>query len=202
MDVLTIVKVIGALGAVIALWYKIYEFRFNKKSRLREEYKFSKNFLSDINECKLHPYAIEIGYQAIAGTEIVKPNEIEYILSLENPAQCLKDYILSRQLMEKLETKGNLSLKFKKKYIKNWSRKWRKGMYFSLYMVFAFIALSPVIVSKYINIEFSKTFALLVISLPFGGIYAWAALNAHSKIKRGEHLMTNQKQHTQRVVIE
>jgi hypothetical protein len=201
MDVLTIVKIIGTIGAIITLWYKIYEFRFYKKSRLRDEYKFSKSFLSDINECELHPYSLEIGYQAIVGTEAVKPNEIEYILSLENPVQCLRDYILSKQLLEKLETKGDLSLRFKKKYVKSRARNWRKVMYFFLYMIFAFIALSPFIVSTYINLEFSKIFAMFIISLPFGGLYAWIALNAHSKIIRAEHLVANQTQHTQRVVI-
>ncbi|NOQ79577.1 MAG: hypothetical protein GQ546_09275 [Gammaproteobacteria bacterium] len=201
MDIATSAKLIGAFVAIFSIWRVIYEIRIGRKKHLREEYEFAKKFLNEVHEDNIHPYPLEKGYQAIAGTSTVKAYEIEYILSLKDPVQCLKDYVLSKQLMEKIETKGDLKLTFKSKYINSWSRNWRKSIYFLWYMFFAFIALGPFLLQSHLNTSLSVMAIQLIFTIPFGGFYAWSAANAFLKIKRGEHLVENQKKHTQRVII-
>lgn len=201
MDVTTVVKIISAFLAIIGVWRTLYDLKTGRMTYLRAEYDFSKKFLSDINnkDLEIHPYSLEKGYQAIAGNKAVKSDEVKYILSLENPVQCLKDYIFSKQLMEKIEKTGNLKLAFRKKYKKAWSSNWRKVMYFILYVVFSFIALSPFLLQSNFNISFSNMLIQLLFSIPFGGLYAWSAINAYWKIKRGEFLVENQEEHTKRI---
>ncbi|BFM05680.1 hypothetical protein [Halioxenophilus aromaticivorans] len=203
MEIETVLKVIVSGVALFGIWKFFYQIKSWKKSYFRDEYKFSKEFLGDIDnkEINLHPYSVEKGYQAIAGTDTVKAQEVEYILSLEDPLQCLDDYILSRQLMEKIDTKGDLKVRFKKRYSFKLYRTWLKAMYTFFYIFFAFLAISPFLAQDYFGIPVFKMFTYLVFTLPFGGIYAWAALNAFSKIRRGEHLVCNQSQHTQRVIL-
>ena len=199
MEIQTIAKFIGALVAIFGIWKVLYEFKTGRKAHLRAEYEFSKKFLNEVATQDIHPYPLEKGYQAIAGTNTVKSNEVEYILSLENPVQCLRDFVLSKELLEEIDTKGNLKLRFKSKYKNKWSRRWRKAMYLTFYFIFALIALSPLLLNGFLTTNLNIVVQLLF-SIPFGGLYAWAALNAYSKIQRCEHLLKNQNRHTQRVI--
>ncbi len=202
MDVATIAKVIAAIVAVIGAGRVIYDITTGRRSQLRAEYEFARKFLDEIKESDIHPYPLEKGYQAIAGTNAVKSDEIAYILSLKDPAQCLRDYVLSKELMESIETKGDLELKFKDKFIQPWSRKWRKGVYFFLYFIFAMIAFSPLLLHSMLNTTVSGVFLQLLVTIPIGGIYGWPALKAYLKINRGEILIANQNKHTQIVTLE
>lgn len=201
MDVETIVKLVGAIVAILGIWKILYEFKTGRKAHLRAEYEFAKKFLSEIDSQNIHPFPLEKGYQAIAGTNTVKASEVEYILTLEDPVQCLKDYVLSKQLMDKMDTTGDLKLSFRKKYSKRWSRRWRKVMYISFYFAFAIIAFCPLLIQSHFNTSLSNMAIQLIFSIPLGGLYAWGALNAYSKIIRGEHLIENQSKHTQRVIV-
>lgn len=205
MDVTTVTKIIVAFATMLGVWKILYEIKNVRKSHLREEYEFSKKFLSEVSETskkEFHPYPLEKGYQAIAGTDTVKADEVEYILSLEDPVQCLKDYVLSKQLMEKIKTVGDLQLNFKSKYTKKWVRDWLKGMYFIFYLICSFFALAPFIIQNHFKIELSTMVTLLLFTIPFGGLYAWGSVNAFMKLKRGECLIENQNKHTQRIIIE
>ncbi|SPO55668.1 conserved protein of unknown function [Pseudomonas sp. JV551A1] len=67
-----LVKAVSIIGAILAGAKIIFEFTIGKLSRLREEYRFAKEFLHDLQETdaskKLHPMAVERGYRALAGT--------------------------------------------------------------------------------------------------------------------------------------
>ncbi|MES9832087.1 MAG: hypothetical protein ABW139_07550 [Candidatus Thiodiazotropha sp. DIVDIV] len=201
MDIEIGIKLIAIILAAIGIfWRYIYQVKGWKKSQYREEYEFSKKFLKEVKDIKLHPYSKEKGYHAIAGTEAVKGEEIEYILSLEKPVRCLKDYILSKQLMKELNIEGNLKIEFKKKYAGKWSRIWRKGIYITAYFLSAVFIFSPFILHSDSKANFSEMISQLVFTVPFGSLYAWIALYSLSKIIRGENLVKNQKSHTKRVI--
>lgn len=199
-NLVLISKLIVAMGGIISAIMVFFD-ASKKKSTLREEYKFAREFLDDTSKEKLHPYTLGKGYQAIAGTTAVKALEIEYILALENPIQCLNDFVLSKQLFERLDTDGDFKLIFKDKYKSDFSRRWRKIMYLSLYFILALAALSPWILSSVFKLEILKFLALLVFTVPVLGFYAWMSLQAYSKLIRSEHIFNNQRQHTPRVVI-
>jgi len=202
MDLGTIAKVVlGGVGIVTAgkVFFDIF---IGKKTNLREEYKFAKEFLDDTSKEKLHPYTLSKGYQAIAGTVTVKATEIEYILSLKDPIQCLHDFILSKQLFERLEVKGDFKLVFKKKFKSNYSRRWRKIFYLVSYFTLAFLAFSPMILSKYFEASAVDSLLQMLFTLPFLGLYAWLSLKAYAKIARGEHVFNNQEKHTSGILLE
>ncbi|RFA30004.1 hypothetical protein CAI21_07220 [Alkalilimnicola ehrlichii] len=115
MNIELIIKVVLAAVAVIGLWPILYGIIAGKKIRLREEYRFAKEFLDDLASGRqMHPYALEKGCQAIAGTTAIKAIEVQYILTLENPASCLRDFVLARSYLEHLETAGDLKITFSK----------------------------------------------------------------------------------------
>ena len=92
-----IIKIILAIVGIMGAAKIIYELILGSKSKLREEYRFSKEFLNDLSQNKnLHPFVIEKGYQAIAGTSTVNGEEISYLLSLEKPVECINDYVLAK----------------------------------------------------------------------------------------------------------
>ena len=196
-----IIRSILVVPAVLGAGKIIYDITVGKRAHLREEYKFAKEFLSHAKKDGIHPFVLEKGYQAIAGTSTLSPEDISYILSLKKPSQCLKDYVLSNQLMDKLKTEGNLKLNFKRKYQKSWFRTWLKFFYSSGYFLLAFIALSPVVVSNYFGISGLHSLLLLAFTLPLAGTLAWSSLIAYARVKRGEELISNQEKHTTTIMV-
>lgn len=192
--------VLGAVGIITAgkVFFDIF---VDKKTNLREEYKFAKEFLDDTRKGELHPYTLGKGYQAIAGTVTVKASEIEYILSLKDPVQCLRDFILSKQLFERLEVEGDFKLVFKERYKSSCSRRCRKFFYLLSYFILAFLGFSPMILSKFFEVSAADSLLRLLFTLPFFGLYAWLSLKAYAKIARGEHVFNNQKKHTSDILL-
>ncbi|PSB27119.1 hypothetical protein [Chlorogloea sp. CCALA 695] len=194
MESETIIKIIGAIVGIFGAGKIIYDITTGKKSRLREDYKFAKEFLEDLkNNPDLHPFAVEKGYHAIAGSTIVSSKEIAYILSLKNSGKCLNDYVLSRKYLQTLDTKGDLRLAFSKKYSSAWSRWLRKGIYFFLYIFCACVAIIPIFFPKYLTV-------LIITTLVFG-YWAVIALNSYVRIYRGEQLVKHQQRHTQMILL-
>ncbi|WP_340677875.1 hypothetical protein [Paraglaciecola sp.] len=202
MDWTLVAKLVVAAAGIFTAWKVLFDSFLGSRSSLREEYKFAKDFLDDTAKKGLHPFTLSKGYHAIAGTTAVKRSEIEYILSLEDPYQCLRDFILSKQLFERLETKGDFKLIFKKKYSQKIARQFRKLLYLSLYWILSFAALSPLIISGFFGVKSEMMLTQVFFTLPFFGMYAWMALNAYSKFSRAEHIFSNQKQHSPRIVLD
>jgi hypothetical protein len=185
----TIVKIISAIVAVAGVGKIIYDVTTGNKSRLREDYKFAKEFLEDLkNNPDLHPFAVEKGYQAIAGSKFISTEEVSYLLSLKNPNKCLNDYLLSRKYLQRLDTNGDLALAFSNKYSSPLSRNLRKSIFFALYVCFALISILPIFVPQY--------FRFIIITLPGFGYYAFVYLDMYIRIYRGEQLVKNQQRHT------
>jgi hypothetical protein len=199
MDLLLLIKIVPTIVGVVGIGRIIYELISGVKTKLREEYKFAKEFLDQEDISKLHPFTQEKGFQAIAGSTHVTQKEIEYILSLSNPVQRLNDFKKSRLLFEKIETKGDFELIYRKRYASTFSRNWRKGWYLSWYGLLAFCAASPFVFTD----KFGQhgLFALLI-TLPSFGFYAVISLNAYGKLKAAERLTKNKEFHTSNILLE
>ena len=200
MDTEFLIKIILALFAIPATVKFFYDMKVSRKSHLRDEYRFANEFLIDVKNKNTHPFTIEKGYQAIAGTTAVNTEEIAYILSLNNSSKCLKNFVFSKHLMEILKTEGDLKLEFKKKYRNKWSRRWRKALYLPLYFVLAFYALSPLVLYNLFELSFSEVLLILVLTLLTGVPTAFSAMRALVRIERGEALISNQDSHTKAIV--
>jgi len=193
-------RIVGALVNIGVLAKIIYELSIGSKHKLREEYRFSKEFLNDLYQKKLHPLAIERGYYAIAGTERIKSKEIEYLLSLENPGSCLKGYVLSRRYLEHIEKNSQFKIEFSKKYKRKCSRLWRKVIHLAVYFVGAFIAFSPLLLFKPMDLSLNQLFTLIAVITPSAGFFAVNSMRCFIKISLGEKLVASQKKHTSIIV--
>ncbi|MGK7948003.1 MAG: hypothetical protein AB4368_04160 [Xenococcaceae cyanobacterium] len=190
----TIFKTITAIFAIVGVGKTFYEMRTGNRSRLREEYKFAKDFLAELdNNPNLHPFALEKGYQAIAGSTTVSTEEIAYLLSLKNPGKCLNDYLLGKKYLSKLDTDSDFQLYFSKKYSTTWSRKWRKYLYLTLALIFACSALSPFLRPQYFP------FRLLIITMPVYGVCTFWCLDELIRIDSAEQLVKNQQEHLSKI---
>lgn len=201
MDWELFIKFILAGVGIFTIWKVLFDTSNGKRSSLRDEYEFAKRFLDETDKRNLHPYTLSKGYQAVAGTTTLKASEIEYILSLKDPLQCLRDFSLSKQLFERLETRGEFKLIFTNKYSKSFSRRWRKAMYYTLYWILSFFALSPVILSNFFEVKSYDTLLQTLFTLPLFGFYAWMAMKANSKIVRAECLSKNQILHSPKIIL-
>lgn len=202
MDYEFVLKLFVAAASIAGAAKIFYEIISGRRSKLREEYKFSKEFLNDIKNNEIHQYSIEKGYHALAGTDSIKAQEVEYILTLENADRCLKDYVLSKKYLDQLVTNGNLQIAFSKKYVKSWPRIWRKFLYGSLYFAFAMAAVSPLLLMQVLNLNVKHVVALFLFSFPISGYLAVDFLREGVKIYRGEMLVKNQKKHTRRIILD
>ncbi len=188
MKLETIIKIIATFVALVGVGKTYYEMRSANRSRLREEYKFAKDFLEESNNNpNLHPFALEKGYQAIAGSTTVSTEEIAYLLSLKNPSKYLNDYLRGKKYFSKLDTDSDCKLNFSKKYSASWSRKWRKGLYLTLYFIFFYSAFAPIFIPQ--------SFLLLIITMPVYGVCAFWCLDEFTIISRAEQLEKNQQKH-------
>ncbi|VVP88551.1 hypothetical protein PS938_01354 [Pseudomonas fluorescens] len=194
MDAETIIKSLTAIIGVLGIAKIIYEFSAGSKLRLRDEYRFAKEFLCDINQTpKPHPLAIERGYYAIAGTSSIKASEIAHLISLAGPDKSLKDYVLARKYV--VLSEQNHKIEFRKKYSGKWSRNWRKTLYLSVYFLASLLAVSPLILAKPLNLE-PKFMLVTWVTAPCFGFFAFDALRNFIKIMRGEALINMQEKHT------
>jgi hypothetical protein len=202
MDYDLIVKVAGVGIGLVGAARGLYDLSIGKRSKLREEYKFAKEFIEFINANKvIHPYLKDKGYQAVAGDSAISGEEVEYLLSLTRPEKALKDYVMGKKYLEHLPNHGNLQIKFKEKYKTKWSRRWRMYAYLLLYIAFSFAAFSPLLFSSYFHMGLQSALTAFIISLAVFAPYAYIFLMSGAKIYRAQMLVEHQNKHTQRIIL-
>jgi len=193
MDIELVTKLLTVAGSVFALYKVITEFVISKKSRLREEFKFIKEFIADLKP-DTHPFVIEKGYLAITGDSTLSAQEITYFLSLASPGQALKKYSVARKYVEFKEATETEAAKvvFRNGYTDN-KRKWLKRLNLSTYILFATLAFVPIPFAKEI-FGANWQVGLVVISmalLSFGPL-AFTSIAEYGRILRGEELVVMQ----------
>ncbi|MUL04415.1 hypothetical protein GNP89_19875 [Aliivibrio fischeri] len=201
MDISIAFKAITALVALLGLRKLYFDVLIGKSSRLRDDYRFSKEFFNDISEGNLHPYSIEKGYQALANTTEVSTNEIKYILTLDRPIECLNDYVLAHSYLEEVSAHEGNRISFKKKYADKSVRSRRKALYISLYAIFVYLAFAPLILGKVNGFSLEQVIIAQCISFPCFGAYAWLFLKSGARIYRGEKLVKNQSKYTSKIIV-
>jgi hypothetical protein len=199
MEIGNIVKIIMAIGAIIGVAKIIYELSSSSKLKLREEYKFAKEFLTDLDEeIPPHHLAIERGYYALAGTSSIQVSDIKYLITLSNPDKSLRDYALSRKYVE-LNKKLH-KIDFRSKYQSNFSRIWRKSFYIFIYILASLLAMSPILLAAPLNLG-PKFMLLALVTIPGCGFFAFDALRSAMKIMRGEALVKEQEKHVPLIIV-
>jgi len=185
--------IIGLILSVITIAKLIFDILILRKSKLKEDYQFAKEFFEELqNGNKVHPLVIERGYHVISGDNSLTKKEIECVIELENPSSSLRDYALAKHYLEYREAPDN-KIAFKHKFSTEFSRKWRKWAYIILYFIFAMIALSPTFL---VSILKTQAFQWLILQMIIGIVFAPLAYNSlkeYAKIYRGEKLIEKQE---------
>ncbi|WP_299003859.1 hypothetical protein [uncultured Shewanella sp.] len=188
-DAILIVKIITAICTFVGLAKITFDINSGIKTRLREEYLFAKNFLKDMEKETLHPFAIQKGYQAIAGDQFLNLEAIKYVLSLTDPLESLKNFKLAKNIVHYDEACAIFTFK---KFYKSTSVRW--GM--KIFFFFIYVLLSSAITFLLMYDEQLKlTIQGLIFFIPILAYMAITSLLACLKIKQAEALVNRQKIH-------
>lgn len=190
------VSLVSIISAVVA-WAKLYsEILGGRRGAMREAYKFANEFLCAVkNDQGMHPYLREKGYQAIAGTRSLGVREVEYLLTIKDSDQAIRDYSFGKKYLEHLPDAGRAQIAFKRKYQDARSRHLIKWFYFVLYAGFVVLVFLPGFIPKELIKGDGNYEALLVINVVFFGYFAGSSLRAGARVARAEELIKNQHQH-------
>jgi len=97
MEVSVLVSSLGIIPSAITVWFLFLDRLSSRKNAIRKDYMFVRSVLGrDKKSGEYHPYVIEKGYQAIAGSNLVKGDEIKYLLSLDNAETLIKNFVAAR----------------------------------------------------------------------------------------------------------
>ena len=192
-----LVLVVGAAIGPIKLFYDIW---IARRSRTREEYYFAKEFLSEVKDNKnLHPFLKAKGYQAVAGDTKLRGEEIEYLLSLQEPDRALSDYVLGQGYLEHFPHTGTVEITYKKPFKASWSRWLLKSLFLGGYIVMYLLAAAPFVWPFFF--ERTAVPSGLVVSTVVCGFSAWFSLKELARLVRAEKLVKRQQKHSQVIII-
>lgn len=201
MDIDLIAKIGALLLGSISTLKLTYDWLYSRKGRLRDEYKFAKYFLKDLEENRqMHPFVKQKGFQAIAGDSRLSASEIEYLLTLHDSARALRDYVLGRPYLQHYATAQANQVAFQKKYQLKWPRLWRKLCYLGLYFLFFTGAFAPLFLPAFKSLQASQSLVLFAFTFSLLAPPGFLALRAGVRINRAEHLVANQHKHAEEIV--
>lgn len=150
MDYDLAVKLGTLLVGAIGTWKLLVEFMRGRQGQLREEYKFARDFIADLQRGPdMHPFLKQKGFQAIAGDSRLKGAEIEYLLTLQDPAQALEDFVQGKRYLQHLAIATDSQVTFRREFERVWPRWWRKAMYLTLYFACYFLGFAPAVLPAF-----------------------------------------------------
>ena len=188
------IKTVGLLGSIFTAYKMFLEVVLHRKTRLRDEYKFVKEFLTDIQTTpEPHPYLVEKGFFAISGKDNLTAEEIRFFLSQRNPSLSIKRYSAARQrYVEYCEHDRRIN--FKGKFTNPSKRKWSKIINTAGYFTLAALSLAPLFFATNLFGSNWKMGALfIVIFLVTFGPQAIFCLLEIGRINKGEKLIDGQR---------
>lgn len=185
-----VLKFVGSFTAFATLGRLVVDVVNSKKSKMRDEYKFAREFLESVKEDKdVHPFAMEKGYQAIAGSSKVKAKEIRYILELENASERLQDFVDGYDYLQHLSAQGDKEISFRAKYATKWKLNLRKYACFASYLVNAFLAFVPFVFQKELKLALNEVGMAMCFTVPIFIPYALHFLFMGLKIRSAQQFI-------------
>lgn len=134
-------KIVGALASLFAVYKIVVDVVLARSTRRRDEYKFTKEYITDLRKGEEHLYTLEKGFFALTGKMYSIP-EVNVLLSQRSPSISLNlrgdsgSFVLFDEESNKYIWKG----KYSKKFIRKYAGKW----FFSWYVITASLAILPV----------------------------------------------------------
>lgn len=193
MEILSVaLKILVIVSGLVGIYRGVISGLFDRRSKLREDYKFLKRLLSDIDQAngKPHPMLLELGYEAIAGWYLA-PEEILYLMKFPQPLAGIRDYAAGKRLLSFSSVQGP-RIEWKVAVSKGWRRRIAKGLYFGLYFLSGFLALVPLATWP---IFFGRSNLYLLETLAVGtvcGLLAYLFLSQSSAYFAADRLLKQQ----------
>lgn len=187
-------KLVGICAAIAAIYKLINELIYNRKSKLREEYGFIKQYLKDISENEQSKLVVEKGYLAISG-KLLTSEEVLFLLKFMFPS-----FAFSRihYALKHIEFDANQNkYKYRENYKNESKRKTIEWWYFLTYFFFLFIAFSPILFGSFIKKKLN--FLSIVIFILFIVSFATLAilqLIEYKKIYAAKYILEEQDRTT------
>ncbi|MDB5870664.1 MAG: hypothetical protein JWQ07_106 [Ramlibacter sp.] len=185
-------RVIAVLAAALATLKGGYELLMHSRGRLRDEYRFAKEFLADLqNAPSMHPFLREKGLQALAGTDGLSAREVEYLLKLPEPAVSLKDYVAAKAFLHHRATATPSEISFAPAWQAAWKRTFWKTTGLIAYVALFALAMSPLFLPMFAGGGLGSL-KLLFLTVPTFGFLAFLALVQAVRIARADRVLGRQ----------
>lgn len=144
MNLETFLKLFSLIAGAFALWKIVVEVGAGRRSRFRDEYKFAREFLDDIQKTpQMHPFLRQKGYQALAGDNRLTAQTVEYLLTLPESARALRLYVMGLPYLQHTATAVSSQVSFKRKFESHAARVSRKIAYLVAYGLFYALGAAP-----------------------------------------------------------
>jgi hypothetical protein len=182
MNIELLIKIFALVVSAIGTWMAYSQLARSRKTTLRDEYRFAKEFMNDLKSDKLiTTYLKDKGYEALIGITSLTTREIEFLLSLPEPARSLREFVSGRKYLEHVPTAGEKPLMLKKRYRKPSALR-RRGLFFMiLFAVFYTFIWLPIFLPDWITfmgLRMSSALSLtIVLFAPFTYLFFRMALN-------------------------
>ena len=175
-------KTIGAFASVFALYKVIVDVVLAKSTKRREEYEFTKKFIDDLKNEKIHSYILEKGFLALTGKSY-SVAEIQHLLAYPNPSEMIGHRASSGAFVSFNES--SLSYSWKGYFQNDLAQKYGSAWYLGCYIISMLLALIPF----YFNglLEF-KNISVAIFSLSLGSI-AIMCVFRHEDLKDAKKLI-------------
>lgn len=192
-----VLKIVGAAVAIatsmFTLWQLAKNDRQGKWGRMREEYKFAKEFLVELQTTPvMSDFQKAKGYQAISGFQGMGVKEGDYLMSLKEPARAMDRYVLGFDYVEHNPARETEQIQLLKKYQPKLARNWRKAFYIATYAMCVFFAVAPLLTARFFGTQWGvlamSVVTCLIVFIPG----AWVSLQSLAKIIAAERLVNNQ----------
>lgn len=132
-------------GAVTA-WNVIIGLLKGRKSQLRDEYRFAREFIADLEGvAKDSPFLQQKGCYALTGNATVDFPALQYMLGLSNPEACIRDYSFGYAYIEHVVTAQDAPIRFKRQFQNGRKRFLIKFFFLLSYLVTYLLGFSPLL---------------------------------------------------------
>ena len=143
-------KIAAICFGAITTWNVIVGLLKGRKSQLRDEYRFAREFIADLEDvAKNSPFLQQKGCYALTGNATVEFPALQYMLGLSNPERSIRDYSFGYAYIEHVVTAQDAQIRFKQKF-QNWRKRFAIKCFFLLsYLVTYFLGVSPLLLHAF-----------------------------------------------------
>jgi len=135
------IKIVGPVVALFGVFKVLADVFHAKSARRRENYKLTKDFISDLEESDESQFLIQNGFLALTGL-IASVSEIKFLLSKTNPLILINVIPSNRNRFFFFDEKTNM-YSWKKLYQSSFMKKQGGKLFIFAYVIFASLATIP-----------------------------------------------------------